>query len=61
MEYDHLEGMSEVIMFVHDCFVAEVNNDLGIQRRHCYMLYEVFDKSVVRVIRDKIHWSRGPK
>ena len=49
------------MMFVHACFMAEVNNDHGIQRRHWYILYEVLEKSVVRVIMDMINWSRGPE
>ena len=51
--------MNEIIMFVHDCFMAEVKNDLGIKMMHWNMLYGLLKKSVVRLIRYQIHWSRG--
>ena len=35
------------MMFLHTCFIAEVNNDPGIQKRHCYMSYGVNENSVV--------------
>ena len=42
-------------MFVHACFMGEVNNDPVIKRMDWYILYEVLQKSVARVIMDQIH------
>ena len=39
------------MMYVHVCFMEEVKNDICIQKRHWYILYEVLDKSVLRFIR----------
>ena len=49
------------MMFMHACFIEGLNNYNGIQRSHCYMSYEVLDKSVVSIIRVMIHWSRFPE
>ena len=48
-------------MFVHACFVAELNNDPGIKKRHWDRLYRVLDKSIGRLIRYFIHYRRGPE
>ena len=51
--------MIELMMFVHACFMEEVNNNHAIQRINWYISYGVLEKSVVRVMLDMINWSRG--
>ena len=48
------------MIFVNTFFKEGVKNDPGIQRRNWYILYELLEKSVVRVIRDWIHCIRVP-